>query len=609
LATLEACRAKLVSGKPVSPHRSQGKLAAFIVTLAMVAAIPLAFLMLRQEPRMVATVPEKSIAVLPFENLSKDEANAFFAGGVQDEILSDLAKIAELKVISRTSVMKYKSTSERNLREIGRALGVAHIVEGSVQRVANHVRVNAQLIDARTDAHLWAETYDGDLADVFGIQSEIAQRIADQLRAKMSPTEKAAIMERPTADLTAYALYNEAKALGAWADWNDLDQSRARRLELLREAVRRDPNFVLAYCLLAKLYGRSHAEAQFASRDSASVDALWKQAIDDAMRLRPDLGEPHLARARYYLFTNNFEAARDELALARRLLPNDSELLFITARVDRHQNRWEESLVNLRAASALDPHNGEIIMWECEMYRLMRRYFEGEQFARQAMASMPELTSSLHVELAKLKLAEGDPCGAQEILTRVPQDKDPEARFQTALYLRDYDAAARVIAATPADQAEGAFVGSPPRSLANGALALARGDNKAAQAAFLGARQDWEQDQVRGPNNEWYFTNIALLDAGLGRKEEAIREAKRAVEMVPIARDALFGVGLMVNLALVYAWTGERDMAIEKLEMLSKIPNDVSYGDLRFNPRWDSLHNDPRFEKIIASLEPKNIDQ
>jgi serine/threonine protein kinase len=548
--------------------------------------------------------PEKSIAVLPFDNLGAGEQDAYFAAGIQDEILSHLAKVADLKVISRTSVMQYKSADARNLREIGRVLGVAHVVQGSVQRIANRVRVSAQLIDTRTDAHLWAETYDRELADVFDIQGEIAQRIAEQLRAKISPVEKASIVQPPTTNLTAYTLYTEAKALGAWADWHDWRQTSPQVLELLQEATRRDPNFVLAYCSLAKAYGHSHVQGHFAGYETESIDKLWKQAIDNAIRLGPDMGESHLALARYHLFLGNLRAAREEMVIARRLLPNDSEALFIAARIDRRQSRWHDSLRNVRKAYELDPHNGEIIIWTSEHYRLIRRYTEGEQFARQAMASMPEITSSLYIQVAEFKLAEGDPRAAQDILARVPLKIGASTRFEAALYLRDYDMAEQVIAATSADEVEIAFDGKPPHSLANGQLAKARGDNKAAQEAFLGARQDWEDPNAHRRRDEMYFSEIALLDAGLGRKEEAIREAGRAVALVPISEDALNGEELMYNLALVYAWTGERTLAIEKLKLLAEIPSDLSYGDLRLNPCWDSLRGDPRFEQIVGLLKP-----
>src|SRR5262245_35983420 len=300
---------------------------------------------------------EKTIAVLPFENLSKDEENAFFAGGMQDEILNDLAKIADLKVISRTSVMQYKSGPERNLREIAKALGVSHVVEGSVQRAGQRVRVSAQLIDARNDTHLWAEHYDRDVADVFAVQTEIAQQIADQLKANLSPAEKAAIAERPTADLVAYAYYTKAKEIDIYNNWEGAENEKAakQKVELLEKAIQRDPNFALAYCALAK-----------AQLDIENFE-LAKKAAETALRLRRDLVEPHLALARYYWLVPDsnigvsrevaYDLARDELAIVRRMSPNNVEALLIDATIGRHQNRWDASLANLQKASELDPRN------------------------------------------------------------------------------------------------------------------------------------------------------------------------------------------------------------------------------------------------------------
>jgi serine/threonine protein kinase/tetratricopeptide (TPR) repeat protein len=597
LGKLEDCRAHKTS--PVAWAKRKATWFALAAVLVAGAFVVWHLVTPRVEPAL-----GKSIAVLPFANLSAGKENAFFADGVQDEILSDLAKVADLKVISRTSVLPYKSGAPRNLREIARTLGVSHVVEGSVQRAGSRVRVTAQLIDARSDAHLWAETYDRDFADVFSIQDEIAQRIADQLRAKISPAEKAAMIEPPTADLTAYSLYVQAKALASWTDWGGGKESWTKGVELLQEAIRRDPKFVLAYCLLARRYAGSYGRAQSTGEDSSSVEQVWKQTIDRALRLRPDLGEPHVAAARYYLFTNDFEGAARELAIARPLLPNDAEGFFIAGRVDRRLNRWEDSLAEVRKAYELDPHNGEIVFWTCEHYRIMRRYAEGEQFARQAMAAMPEVTSSLHVELAAFKLLEGDPRAAQEILARVPPEIGAEIRYKAALYLRDFGLAARVIAAAPAGEAEAAFGGKPPRSCADGELARARGDTQAAEAAFLAAREDWEDASAHRRRDEFYFSAIAQLDAGLGRKDEAIREAQRAVELVPISRDSLFGPSMVLHLARVYAWTGERSLAIEKLQTVAKLPGDLSYGELRFGPAWDPLRGDPRFERLVASLAP-----
>ncbi len=345
-----------------------------------------------------APLPEKSIAVLPFENLSKDEENAFFAGGVQDEILTDLAKVADLKVISRTSVMKYKSDSERNLREIAKALGVSYVVEGSVQRAGERVRVSAQLIDARNDTHLWAEHYDRDFADIFAVQNEIAQQIAEQLKANLSPAEKAAIAERPTTDLVAYAYYRKAKEINIYDNWEGGEQSGKQKVELLEKATQHDPNFALAYCELAK----------------AQVDVdnfeLAKKAAEAALRLRPDLGEAHLELARYYyyanLHTSNFDQALDELAIARRTLPNNSEAIMIGARIDKRQNRWDASLANFQKASELDPRNREVGWRLGQTYFQMRRYKEWEQLLTK------DAGSGLPREPLDSTFASGDQAGA-----------------------------------------------------------------------------------------------------------------------------------------------------------------------------------------------------
>jgi tetratricopeptide (TPR) repeat protein len=295
------------------------------------------------------------------------------------------------------------------------------------------------------------------------------------------------------------------------------------------------------------------------------------------MQLRPDRGEPHLAFARYNLFLNKFEAARAEITIVRRLLPNNPDGLFFEARIERRQNRWDDSLAHARRAYELDPQNAEIIEWLCEDYRLMRRF------------------------------AEGEPEAAHEILARLSSAIGIETRFQTALYLRDYNSAIQILASTPAEQADNFFDGKPPFSRADGEVALACGNKNAAEAAFRGAREDWEKGTKNGRRDEWYFISVALLDAGLGRKEEAIHEAQRAMELVPIESDALYGGEMVGKLAQVYAWTDEPALAIEKLDMLAKMPSDVSYGDLRFNPGWDSLRNQPRFQKILADLEPKKL--
>src|SRR5438128_7274662 len=604
MEALESCRRKI--GDRVGFFY---KVAALIAVVATVATTLFMLQVNRQKITSASTtniapsaaaltaLPEKSIAVLPLENLSPEKENEFFAAGVHDELLSDLAKIKELKAISRTSVMQYKSGTTRNLKEIAQQLSVNNVVEGSVRRSGDRVRVSVQLIDARNDTHLWAEHYDRDVADVFAVQTEIAQQIADQLKANLSPTEKAAIAERPTADLVAYAYYTKAKEIDIYANWEGAENEKAanQKVELLEKATQRDPNFALAYCELAK-----------AQLDVGKFE-LAKKAADAALRMRPDLVEPHLALARYCWLAPDsiigvdrvayYDRARDELAIVRRKLPNNAEALLIEAVIGRHQNRWDASLANLQKASELDPRNGEVAYRLEQIYFEMRRYSELEQYIRKKAPPRGALEDPFNW-LAMMKLAQGDPAAAQSLLEQVPPEYSPgewiwDIRFKTALYLRDYDAANRVIATSPADWAEGQ-------------IARARGDKQKAQAAFAAAREKMEAQQGDKPKDAPYFAGVAKLNAGLGRKEEAIREARRAVEFQPITKDSLNGPEWVANLALVYAWTGERDGAFEQLEKVATIPGSLglpTYGDLLLNPCWDDLRGDKRFDKIVAAVK------
>jgi len=583
---------------------------ALVLILLLVLALALALPFYRHKKLRTSLPPDKSIAVLPLENLGEKKENAFFADGIQDELLSDLSKSADLKVISRTSVMQYKSGVRRNLKEIAEQLGVSNVVEGSVGRAGNRVRVSVQLIDARTDTHLWAEHYDRAVGDVFAIQTEIAQRIAEQLQAKLSGAEKAAIAERPTADLVAYAYYTKAKEIDVWGNWEGAEKSLNQKVELLEKAIQRDPNFALAYCALAK--------AQiYLALDPKHLE-LAKKAAEAALRVRPDLGEAHLELARYYWnaasftddYKHEYDQAREELAIVRRKLPNNSEALYIEAMIGRHENRWDASLANLQRATDLDPRNIEAAWDLGRIYLETRRYQELEQLrAKQAASGTLENPLS-KMAVADIRLAQGDPGAAQSLLKQVPLDFSPAAgiwdtRFQAALYSRDYDAANRMIAATPAKYADYAFdLDHGSEYWADGQVARARGDKQKAVAAFAAARQKMEAQQGDKPKNAGYFANVAKLDAGLGRKEEAIREAQHAVEIQPIAKDSLNGPTWVANLALVYAWTGERDRALEQLEIVATLPGyGPTYGDLLLNPCWDSLRGDKRFDKIVAAAK------
>ena len=558
-----------------------------------------------------AAIPEKSIAVLPFENLSRDPDNAFFTDGVQDEILTHLAKIADLKVISRTSVLLYKSGNLRNLREIGEQLGVAYLLEGSVQRSGNRVRVMAHLIDARTDAHVWAQTYDRELADVFAIQSEIAKTIADQLQARLSPNEKAAIEERPTADIAAYDFYVSAKALRASISWNldaRMNEKLLRAASLLDQAVARDPAFFLAYCQLADVHdclyfsGAYHTPARLALADAA---------LKAAMRLRPGSGEAHLALAAHlYHGYLDYDSARQELAIARRALPNDSSVLELMAYMDRRQDRWQDAVTNLKHALQLDPRSLFIFQELSATYQLLHRYADMAAVLDHALALVPG-DAVTRVARASVDLElRADPKPLHTTIQAVIA-QDPGATsglaeqwLQVALCERDSAAGDRALAAISADGMSKENIWFP-RAWYEGLAARTRGDAVAARAAFTAARAEIEKTVREQPNYAQALGVLGMIDAGLGRKEEAIGEGRRAVELLPVTKDTFAGAHMMRYLAIIYTWTGEKNLAIEQLAAVIRRPGYLSYGRLKLHPEWDPLRGDPRFDKIVASLAPK----
>jgi TolB-like protein/class 3 adenylate cyclase/Tfp pilus assembly protein PilF len=558
--------------------------------------------------RSTLAAPEKSIAVLPFENLSDDKENAYFTEGVQDEILTYLAKIADLKVISRTSVMQYKSGLVRNLREIGQQLGVAHLLEGSVQRAGGKVRVNAQLIDARNDAHLWAQTYDRDLADVFAIQSEVAQAIAVQLNAKLSLEEKAAIKQPPTADLVAYDLYVRAQAFRAATSFNArLKENLLEAARLLDQVVARDPTFFLAYCRLAEVHDLMYF---FGSDHTPTRLALANTAIQTALRLRPDSGEAHLALAEHlYRGYRDHEQALAELALARRALPNDPLVFELTGFITRRQGRWEESTTDLKRALELDPRNLFLLQQLSFTYELQRRYRELAEVLDRALKLVPSDPDTRLVR-ALIDLAErADPRPAHATIDAVVAE-DPAAKsiaerwFYVGLCERDKIGVSRALAMIPP---EGISEGSIwwPRPFYEALAARARGDASGARAAFTAARTEVEKTMREQADYAQGITVLGLIDAGLGRKVDAIREGERAVALVPVSKDAIDGPDLMLNLAVIYAWTGEKDLALKLLAEATQLPSTLNYGWIRLHPDLDPLRGDPRFEKIVASLAPK----
>ena len=560
---------------------------------------------------IVSSVPEKSIAVLPFENLSANQETEFFTDGVQDEILTNLAKVADLKVISRTSVMQYKTVRTRNLREIGRQLGVAHVLEGSVQRAANRIRVNAQLIDARTDAHLWAQTYDRDLADVFAIQSEIAQTIADQLQARMSPREKAAIAQPPTTDPVAQRLFAQALQLSELASDPDGKEALLQAITLLDETLARDPYFLSAYALLSA----AHIDLYWQGFDhTAARLELARAAIERAAAVNPDAGDVHLMQANYaYKAFRDYDRARAELELARKTLPNDAVVYALTAPIDRRQGRWSESTQNSERSVSLDPRNFRYLVETGFSYQALRRFDESAHMFERALSVIPT-DHFARAQLAQIPFFEYADVQTWRTQLSAIINEDPQATtdianglFYCALAGRDPALATRALQSIRAEGLPDTYNNSLwARDWFVGLAARTFGDEAKAHAAFTSARAIEEKIVRDQPDYAPAWSRLGLIDAGLGRKEDAIREGRRACELLPVAKDAMDGPSYIVNLATIYAWTGEKDLALGQLEIAAKIPAGVTYGELKLYPQWDSLRGDPRFDKIVASLAPKS---
>jgi TolB-like protein/DNA-binding winged helix-turn-helix (wHTH) protein/Tfp pilus assembly protein PilF len=555
-------------------------------------------------------MPVKSIAVLPFDNLSDEKQNAYFTAGVQDEITSNLARIADLKVISRTSANLYKSGNPRNSREIGQQLGVAHLLEGNVQRIGNRLRVNAQLINADTDTHVWAQTYNRDVADLFAIQSEIAQAIAAQLAAQISPAEKRAILRRPTADLTAFDLYIRAKDLSVRSPFtNSGKKDLLEAADLLNQAVTRDPAFFLAFCQLAF----THDYLYFFGHDRTPARlALAEAAIQAAFRLRPDAGEVHLARAenlyRGYL---DYDGALAELEVARQSLPNDAHVFQLTGSIERRRGRWENSIRSLERAVDLDPRNIHTLQQLAGSYAFLRRYAEARLACDRALAIAPDDVET------KLGLADvefdwkGDTKPLHQLIDSV-RAANPEAIqdlaspwFICALAERDPAAATDALIAAGQGVSPGNQSIRFNRPFAEGIIARMSQDEGKAQSAFTTARVEQEKIVQVQPNYGPSLVVLGLIDAALGRKEDALREGRRAVELLPVEKDAINGPLMIEYLAMIAAWVGDNDLACEQLATVIRYPGSLGYGQLKLSPFWDPLRGDPRFEKIVASLAPK----
>jgi TolB-like protein len=593
----------------VRSHLRRNPLPAFAAVLLGVLIAAVGVIVWKRD--VFHPAPAPGIAVLPFENRSDDNQHSFFADGVQDEILSDLAKIADLRVISRTSVMQYKGGTARNLREIGRQLGVAHLVEGSVQWSANRVRVKAQLVDARTDRHLWGQTYDRNLSDLFAIQTEIAKTIAKQLQAKLSPAEKNAIERHPTSDVPAFDLYTRAKNLLLDATLgSDNKTNLLQGVELLNQAVARDPSFFDAYCQLAwahdflYLLGHDHTSARL---------ALAEAAIQAAFRLRPDAGEAHLARAwNLYWGYLDYEDALAEVEIAGQTLPNDAGLFQLKAFIDRRQGRWEEAIGSFERASALDPRNFFTIQQIARSYEFLRRYAEEELTLDRILAIDPnDAVTKAQRALVQLNWRADTRLLHQTIdsiraTNPTSMSKIADEWLMCALSEHDAGAAKNALIAFGENRPNPSSDSvSLTRLFLEGVIARMIKDDAKAQSAFIAARAEQEKTVHAEPDYGPALCVLGLIDAGLGRKEEALREGRRAVEVLPLEKDSINGPAMIKYLAMIAAWIGDDDLACEQLATAVRFPNSPSYGQLKLLPFWDPLRGDPRFERIVASLAPK----
>jgi TolB-like protein/predicted Zn-dependent protease len=564
---------------------------------------------------IVTSIPAKSIAVLPFESLSADKEDTYFADGVQDDILNDLAKIAQLTVISRTSVMQYRPGEKRDLRQVANALGVANVLEGTVRRNANRVRVNAELIDARQDKTIWADSFDRDLTDIFAIQSEVAQTIATKLAATLSPEEKRNIEKKPTENLEAYELYLRAKEFLLTANvtitFGNVQKPALAAISLLDQATQLDPKFTLAYCRLAEAQGLLY----FLYDPTPERLALADGAVSRALALEPDLPEAHLAYAEHlYRCYREYEHAREQLAIAMRGLPNDAQAIGLGALMDRRQGQWEKAVQEFKDAITRDPRNSAFVENLASTLFGLRQFRAAEQMLDRLIELRPnEPILKAEKGVAITYFETGDDTAVKAALAALPASMADDRgalslRLWFAFVDRDWTQVKEDIEKLNGgdDQGDFAYVGvTVPADCYSILLSRLQGEQTDANTRFARTREQLDQRVQKAPENAQLLSQLAVVDALLKHKETAIMEAKHAVELLPISKDALIGPQIQVNLAVVYAWTNESDLAFETLGSAAKVPNGIFYGQLKRDPYWEPLRQDPRYEELLAELAPR----
>ena len=581
-----------------------GRAAGAVLTLgAIIAGLAIFY---RDRVGLARAVPEKSIAVLPFENLSSDKENSYFTDGIQDEILTRLSKIADLKVISRTSTQLYKS-KPGNLPEIARQLGVAHLLEGSVQKSGDQVHINVQLIKAADDSHLWADSYDRKLTDIFSVESEVANKIADQLQAKITGREAMVIAARPTENPEAYDAYLRGLAYNLKTA-NSAANSRGAQ-KYLREAVRLDPKFALAWTLLSFVDARGYLTQTLQPTDALREEA--RQAAATALALEPNLGEAlHAEGYYYYACLKDYDTAVRYFEKARKLLPNSSRIPESLAYVMRRQGQWDQSEIYFNEAERLDPRNVYVLSQHAQSYIALRRFADALRKLDQVLTIIPDDMDTIAVQAA-IAQAEGDLPRAATLLAPLR----PQVNDSNVLYTQVYQA---ILERNPApviprlqeilarpDPAWGYNLGE--RRFWLGWAQDVAGDHAAAQESWRQARREMEPFLETQPDNLFLLIDLALTDAALGDKEAALAMSERAIAAMPITKDAFDGPAPIEILARVAAQVGEPDRAIAALQKVLSVPYEGPLGGgqvpltpalLRLDPMFDPLRDDPRFQKL-----------
>ncbi|HEX3419792.1 MAG TPA: hypothetical protein VHT01_01035 [Candidatus Udaeobacter sp.] len=585
----------------------------YVVIISAVVSIGLFFLgrytaSLTQTSAVNTSV--KSIAVLPFENLSDDKQNTYFADGVQDQILTNLGRVSDLRVISHTTVRQYKSGEPRNLREIGKQLGVTHILEGSVRRAGDRLRISAQLIDARTDSQIWADTYDRTAADLFAIQSDLAQSIVAHLQAKLSPQQKAEIEQGPTQDLLAFELYQQAKQIvDSYLIAADVRAALLSALQSLDQAIKRDPDFVSAYCYIA----RANDLLYFFDLDPTPDRVLLAEAaVKAALRLRPDSAEAHFAMADFlFRCHRDYDGALKELAVARPGLPNDTAFFILSGYINRRRNNWLQAERDFSDAVAIDPRNPNAYNLLADTYNLERRHLLAAQVYDRVLAAGERTPIVFYRRDSAIFNRTGNSTELRKVLLENP-DMDVGGgqtpyRVMFALIDGNFAEAERVLAASPREDFQDIdYSFYYPKAWFEAMIARAKGDSARATTAFSAARTLLEQRLAIKPEDARTIAVLAQVDAGLGHKELAIQEAQHAVDLMPISKDIYDGALVLEGLAQVYTWTNEPEHAIELLQKLVTMPGYTNYARLKLHPMWKPLRSDARFEKIVNSLAPKD---